>query len=67
MCIRTIRYANINLIKCWVEEILSWTLCKTILYCGLHDISERFTTENTIEYLGGLVTTVREKNKNMEF
>ena len=36
--IRTIKGANIDLVKCWISEKLQWVPANCILYCGLQDI-----------------------------
>ena len=64
--IRTIIDANIDLLKCWIEEKLTWIPAKTILYCGSQDILDGSPPDSVIENLGALVATLREKNENME-
>jgi len=64
--IRTIKGANIDLLKCWVIEKLNWTPQKCILYCGLHDLLDDVDSSVLMDNLGTLISTLKEKNENMQ-
>lgn len=64
--IRTINEANVDLMKCWISEKLVWIPARTILYCGIQDIMDGLSCSTVIDNLGALVTTLKEKNENME-
>lgn len=64
--IRTIRGANIDLVKCWVTEKLHWVPTKCILYCGLQDILNNVPTLDIFENLDSLVINLKEINEAME-
>lgn len=64
--IRTVNEANIDLLKSWVSERLNWTPAKSVLYCGIQDILSGATPNSMIDGLGALVSSLKEKNENME-
>ena len=64
--IRTIRGANTDLTRCWVNEKLSWNPKSCILYCGYRDICEGILTEEIFDRLGSLITCLKQRNENME-
>jgi len=63
--IRTLNGANLDIIKCWVAEKLTWTPTKCILYCGMQDLQDDASSETIIDNLGELISTLKEKNENM--
>ena len=64
--IRTIRGANIDLMRCWIHEKLTWTPRSCVLYCGYQDVYEGNEIEETFDRLGSLVTCLKQSNENME-
>lgn len=67
MCaIRTFRDSDTDLIKCWVEEKLSWVPEKCIIYSGLFDAKQSKTPSKVIDDLSALVSSLKVKNENMQ-
>lgn len=64
--IRTIHEADIDLLKCWVHEILSWSPDKCIIYGGFYDALESKPPTALIDQLSTLVSELKHKNENME-
>ena len=63
--IRTIKGANIDLVKCWISEKLQWVPSNCILYCGLQDILDKSATSDIFDGLGSMVTELKQANENM--
>ena len=63
--IRTIKDGNIDLIKGWVSEKLTWTPDCCILYCGLQDILDDATSDVIFDALGSLVACLKQRNEDM--
>ncbi|KAK4308822.1 hypothetical protein Pmani_010427 [Petrolisthes manimaculis] len=64
--IRTWKDANVDLLKCWVHEKLSWNPAKCIVYYGLCDVMDNESPASIIDNLGSLVSELKNKNENME-
>ena len=64
--IRTINEANIDLLRCWVNEKLNWNPVKAVLYCGMSDVIADRNVSDVIDGLGTLVASLKEKNEAME-
>lgn len=64
--VRTIKEANIDLIRCWVAEKLNWIPSRCILYCGIFDVLDNATPNKILDNLGTLVSELKEKNEDME-
>jgi len=65
--IRTIKEANVDLLKCWVEEKLNWSPTRCILYCGLQDILEDASPTTILDNVGMLISILKQRCDNMEF
>ena len=63
--IRTLKDANIDLVKCWINEKLQWTPKNCILYCGLQDIIDGTSPADAMDRFGSLVTCLKEVNEEM--
>ena len=63
--VRTLKEANIDLLKCWVSERLHWAPKCCILYCGLQDILDGSVSTDIFDKLGSLVTSLKEINEDM--
>ena len=63
--VRTVKGANIDLIKCWIAEKLQWVPSNCILYCGLQDILDKSTPSDIFDQLGSLVAELKRVNENM--
>ncbi|XP_064087328.1 probable serine/threonine-protein kinase DDB_G0267514 [Macrobrachium nipponense] len=63
--VRTIKEANIDLIKCWISEKLQWAPKYCILYCGLQDILDTNPLEDIFDRLGSLVASLKQINEDM--
>ena len=63
--VRTIKGANIDLLKCWVSEKLQWVPRNCILYCGLQDILDKSSTSDIFDRLGSLISELKQVNENM--
>ena len=63
--VRTIRGANIDLLKCWISEKLQWAPSNCIIYCGLQDILDKSTPCEIFDRLGSLVAELKKVNENM--
>ncbi len=63
--IRTIKEANIDLLKCWVSEKLNFISTLCIIYCGIYDIIENVCFETIFDNYSSLVSEPKEKNNNM--
>ena len=64
--IRTIRGANVDLVRCWINEKLSWTPRSCILYCGYQDIREGNRTEDIFDGFGSLIACLKQRNENID-
>ena len=64
--IRTIKGANVNLIKSWVTEKLNWAPERCFLYCGFQDILDEVTTNDILDSVGAPVTELKLLNENMD-
>lgn len=63
--VRTIREANIDLVKCWVSEKLQWVPKCCILYCGIQDILDGSIPAEIFDKLGSLVANLKQVNEDM--
>lgn len=63
--VRTIKEANIDLIRCWISEKLQWAPGYCILYCGLQDILDKNQLEDIFDRLGSLVASLKQINEDM--
>ena len=63
--VRTIKGANIDLIKCWISEKLQWVPRNCILYCGLQDILDKSTFSDIFDRLGFLIAQLKQVNESM--
>ena len=63
--VRTIKGANIDLLKCWISEKLQWVPSNCILYCGLQDILDKSTPSDIFDRLGSLIAELKQINENM--
>lgn len=59
--VRTLHHVTLDLMKCWVQEMLSWQPAKCIIYGGLTDIKENNTPEKTLDNLGALISELKLK------
>lgn len=64
--IRTLRNATFDMMKCWVQENLSWTPSKCIIYGGSYDLRENDSPEVTLDNLQALTSELKQKNNNMK-
>ena len=64
--VRTIKGANIDLLKCWVSERLQWVPKNCILYCGIQDILDKSTLSDIFDRLDFLVAELKQVNENMD-
>ena len=62
--IRTIKGANVDLLRCWVAEKLTWNPTKCIIYCGLHDI-DNTSPDKILDDFDSLISELKEKNYGM--
>ena len=63
--VRTINGANIDLLKCWIAEKLSWVPNNCIIYCGIQDLLDNVSISILLDNLGALISTLKEKNEDM--
>ena len=66
--IRTLAEANIDRMTKWVQEKLTWTPNKCIIYCGLFNIKEGQSIDNVIDSFSILVSELKkeiQRNENM--
>lgn len=64
--IRTIRGANVDLLRCWVSEKLTWTPTRCYIYAGLYDIKNNDDPMSILDKIAALVTELKGKNDKME-
>jgi len=64
--VRTIKDANIDLLRSWVNEQLDWNPSRCILYGGIFDIQENVTPSQFIDNLSMLVSDLKGKNPEMD-
>ncbi|MEL6989823.1 MAG: hypothetical protein AAGK97_18590, partial [Bacteroidota bacterium] len=64
--IRTIKDADIELLRSWVNEKLQWKPSRCILVCGTQDFIEEKTASTILDSLGSLVADLKHKNENMD-
>ncbi|XP_068221374.1 repetitive organellar protein-like [Palaemon carinicauda] len=63
--VRTLQEANVDLIKSWITEKLSYPIKECIIYCGVQDVLDEDTTmEGITDCLGTLVAELKNKNEN---
>ena len=64
--VRTIKGANIDLIKTWISERLQWVPKCCILYCGLQDILDNSPPSDIFDKLDFLVMELKQVNESMD-
>lgn len=64
--VRIIRGANIDLLKCWVSEKLTWTPTRCFVYAGLYDLQNNMNPVSILDQMTELVGELRKKNDSME-
>lgn len=64
--IRTINGANIDLMKCWVSEKLTWSPSSCFIYAGLSDLQNNLDPVSILDHLTELVGELKLKNNNMK-
>lgn len=55
-----------DLLQSWVEEEMQTTPSECIIYCGLYDTLNSASPEHTLDNLGSLISTLKQKNGNMK-
>lgn len=60
--IRTLHGANTDLLKCWIQEKLTWSPQHCIIYGGLFDAMEGRDPSEVIDNLSALVSELKGKN-----
>ena len=64
--IRTIPGANLDLLKCWVADMLTYNVKECVIHCGMQDLLEpNSKAENILDALGALVAELRTKNEDI--
>ena len=63
--VRTLKGANVDLVKCWITEKLNWKPSSCILMVGLQDILDGQTPSAILDNLGALVAELKRMNENM--
>ncbi|KAK3855973.1 hypothetical protein Pcinc_037657 [Petrolisthes cinctipes] len=64
--IRTIFEANMDLLRCWINEKLSHIPSECILYNGITDILEEKSPTTILNNLGLLIADLKETNSDMK-
>ena len=64
--VRTIRGANVDLLKCWVSEKLNWIPSKCFIYAGLYDLMNNMEPDCILDNITALVGELKEKNNRMD-
>lgn len=64
--VRTIRGANVDLLKCWVSEKLNWIPSKCFIYAGLYDLMNNMDPDCILDNVTALVGELKEKNSRIE-
>ena len=62
----TVKDANIDLISCWITEMLQWIPKYCILYCGLRDILDGSSPTDIFDKLGSLFASLKQVNDSMD-
>lgn len=63
--IRTIKGANIDLMKCWVSEKMTWSPSSCFIYAGLSDLQNNLDPVSILDQMTDLVGELKLKNNNM--
>jgi len=64
--IRTIPGANLDLLKCWVTDMLTYKVKECVIHCGVQDLFEpNSKVETILDALGALVAELRTKNEDI--
>lgn len=64
--VKTVALANVDLLRCWVNEQLKVTSSECEIYYGLYDILYWKPPENNLGSLGFVVSALRERHCNMK-
>ena len=64
--IRTIKEANIDLMKSWITDKLDWIPARCILYGGIADILENTNPSKILDSIGMLISDLKTKNPDMD-
>ncbi|KAK7085881.1 hypothetical protein SK128_018279, partial [Halocaridina rubra] len=59
--VRTIKEANMNLLKFWITEKLAYALKHCIVCCGTEDMLDDVTMESLLEDLGTIVAELKRR------
>ena len=63
--IRTLREANMSMLKSWIIEKLDQPIKECIIYCGMQDLmDDDYTPQVTTDSLGSIVMDLKEINEN---
>lgn len=63
--LRTIPGANMDLLKCWVNDKLRKSPSECIIYCGSEDVIEEHSPATVLDNLSSLICNLKEKNNTM--
>lgn len=63
--VRTIREANIDLMRDWVKEQLQWTPDTCVIYGGMFDLLEGSDVNDIITHLSALICELKNRNDEM--
>ncbi len=64
--VRTIKGANMDLLRSWVKEKLNKRLSTCIIYNGIYDVLEGKSPTTILDDLGCLISDLKEKNNNIK-
>lgn len=64
--IRTIKDANVNALKCWINDQLDWIPKNCIIYCGLKDILNNTNPSRILDNLGMVISDLKSKKEDMD-
>ncbi|KAK4294401.1 hypothetical protein Pmani_032972 [Petrolisthes manimaculis] len=63
--VRTIPGANMDRLRCWVNEKLRKSPSDCIIYCGTNDTIEENSSAKILDNLGALISELKEKNNSI--
>lgn len=64
--IRTIKEADVDLLRCWVSEKLNWSPTTCYIYAGLYDLKNNMDPVSILDNIAALVGELKEKNNRMK-
>ena len=64
--VKTIKGANVDLLRCWITEVMNQPPTTCVIYYGGNDIIDESPSDKILDDLGSLISDLKRKNDDMK-